>query len=146
MDDLILGIENPNNIKIQIQENLPNIAGDYYRLELLFHHLIENAIKFNDKGQDGLIEIIFSEESGFWKFSIKDNGKGIEKGYFEKFFIAFQKLENDYKSTGIGLSIVKKIVEAYKGKITLHSIPGLETIFTFTTNSFILFKPIFNRF
>ena len=132
LDDLILGIENPNNIKIQIQENLPNIAGDYYRLELLFHHLIENAIKFNDKGQHGLIEIIFSEESDFWKFSIKDNGKGIEKGYFEKIFIAFQKLENDYKSTGIGLSIVKKIVEAYKGKITLHSIPGLETIFTFT--------------
>lgn len=132
LEDLILAVDNPNNISIKIQKQLPTIRGDYYRLELLFHHLIENAIKFNDKGQKGLIEINFSDEIKFWKFSVIDNGKGIEKDYFNKIFVAFQKLENDYKATGIGLSIVKKIVEAYNGKITLHSNPGLETIFTFT--------------
>lgn len=132
LDDLILALDNPNNVKIIVQENLPTINGDYYRLELLFHHLIENAIKFNDKAENGSIEILFSEEDEYWKFLVKDNGKGIEKDYFNKIFVAFQKLENDYKSTGIGLSIVKKIVEAYNGKITLYSEPSIKTIFTFT--------------
>ncbi len=132
LDDLILTLDNPNKVKIIVQENLPTINGDYYRLELLFHHLIENAIKFNDKAENGRIEILFSEEDEYWKFFVKDNGKGIEKDYFNKIFVAFQKLENDYKSTGIGLSIVKKIVEAYKGRITLYSEPSIKTIFTFT--------------
>lgn len=132
LDDLILTIENPNDVKILIPDNLPTIKGDYHRLELLFHHLIDNAIKFNDKESEGFIEIDFSEGDEFWEFSVKDNGKGIEEDYFNKIFIAFQKLENDYKSTGIGLSIVKKIVEAYGGQITLKSVLSEKTVFTFT--------------
>lgn len=132
LEDLIVAIDNPEDIEISVPENLPIIHGDQHRLELLFHHLIHNAIKFNNKGEEGLIEINFSDEGNFWKFTVKDNGKGIEKSYFDKIFIAFQKLENDYKSTGIGLSIVKKIVEAYKGKISLESIPNIQTTFTFT--------------
>ena len=79
-----------------------------------------------------MIEIKSFEEEDYWKFYITDNGKGIEKNYYDKIFVAFQKLENDYKSTGIGLSIVKKIIEAYHGEIILESIPDLETTFIFT--------------
>ena len=132
LDDLIVTIDNPEDIEISLQDNLPIIQGDQHRLELLFQHLIHNAIKFNDKGSDGFIKISCLDDGDFWKFTIKDNGKGIEKNYFDKIFIAFQKLENDYKSTGIGLSIVKKIVEAYQGEIWLESVPNKQTIFYFT--------------
>ncbi|MDD7913957.1 sensor histidine kinase [Polaribacter ponticola] len=132
LEDLIVTIDNPEDVKISILNKLPIVEGDQRRLELLFYHLIHNAIKFNDKKENGLIEINFTDKTNFWEFSIKDNGKGIENQFFEKIFIAFQKLENDYKSTGIGLSIVKKIVEAYKGEIWLDSVPNKETIFYFT--------------
>jgi light-regulated signal transduction histidine kinase (bacteriophytochrome) len=131
IDDILLAIDNPDDIKISIPNKLPVVKGDQHRLELLFHHLIHNSIKFNDKGKEGLVEINFSNEGKYWHFSIKDNGKGIEKQYFDKIFIAFQKLENDYKSTGIGLSIVKKIVETYNGEIWLKSTPNVETTFYF---------------
>lgn len=130
--DAILRTDNPKDIKIKIVNRFPIICGDLDRLELLFHHLIDNAVKFNNKGENGLIEIKCYEEADFWKFTVKDNGKGIEKKYFDKIFVAFQKLENDYKSTGIGLSIVQKIIEAYEGTISLQSSLNVETIFTFT--------------
>ncbi len=132
LDDLLLTIDNPNNIKVLYPDNLPTIYGDYQRIELLFFHLIDNGVKFNDKGENGYVKISFENHANFWKFKIKDNGKGIDKDYFDKIFIAFQKLENDYKATGIGLSIVKKIVEAYNGKISLESEPNTSTTFVFT--------------
>jgi light-regulated signal transduction histidine kinase (bacteriophytochrome) len=131
VEDLILTFENPNDVRVSIPRRLPIIRGDQYRLELLFHHLIRNAIKFNNKGIEGLVEINCSDKNKYWQFSIKDNGKGIEEQYFDKIFIAFQKLENDYKSTGIGLSIVKKIIETYDGEIWLKSILNVETTFYF---------------
>ncbi|UAM99623.1 HAMP domain-containing histidine kinase [Polaribacter litorisediminis] len=129
---LILKINNPNDVKILKLDKFPTIYGDKHRLELLFYHLIENAVKFNDKGEKGFVEIKCYEEPNFWKFSIKDNGKGIEKNYFDKIFMAFQKLEDDFKSAGIGLSIVQKIVEAYEGEISIKSTLNIETTFTFT--------------
>lgn len=129
---LILTLDNPNDVKITLQENLPTIYGDEHRIELLFYHLIHNAIKFNNKAKAGFVKITYEDEGKFWKFKIIDNGKGIEKDYFDKIFIAFQKLENDYTATGIGLSIVKKIVQAYNGKISLKSKPNVATTFIFT--------------
>jgi len=119
------------NIAISIPENLPNIKGDHYRLEQLFESIIYNAIKFNDKKYKK-VEIGFSEENDFWKFFITDNGNGIEEKYFDKIFIAFSKLENDDTSVGIGLSIAKKIVEAYHGKIWLESEISVGSTFYFT--------------
>jgi light-regulated signal transduction histidine kinase (bacteriophytochrome) len=132
VQDLLITIDNPNEVKVSLPIKLPVVNGDQHRLELLFHHLIDNAIKFNNKEKNGFVEINFSEEKYFWEFSIKDNGKGIQERFFEKIFVAFQKLENDYKSTGIGLSIVKKIVEAYKGDIWLESTTDVKTVFYFT--------------
>jgi len=132
LEDIIQTLDNPNDIAILIPNKLPVIVGDQHRLELLFHHLIENSLKFNDKSENGFVKIDYKEKPDYWEFSIKDNGKGIDNKYFNKIFIAFQKLEDDYKSTGIGLSIVKKIVEAYKGEIWVQSIPNEETTFYFT--------------
>ncbi|PQJ81653.1 sensor histidine kinase [Polaribacter glomeratus] len=132
IDDILLTIDNPNDVHISVPKILPTIKGDQHRVELLFYNLIDNAIKFNDKKGNGFIEINFLDKDKYWQFSVTDNGKGIDKQYFDKIFIAFQKLENDYKSTGIGLSIVKKIVETYRGEIWLKSTPNIETIFYFT--------------
>ncbi|WP_334057956.1 sensor histidine kinase [Polaribacter sp. P097] len=132
LKSLLKLIKNPNKIEIKIQDNLPIISGDTYRLNLLFYHLIDNAIKYNDKGENGLVEILFEEEKNYWKFCVKDNGKGIENQYLDKIFNAFQKLNNDNQSSGIGLSIAKKIVEVYYGNIEIKSNPGEETLVIFT--------------
>ncbi|QXP73677.1 GHKL domain-containing protein [Tenacibaculum sp. AHE15PA] len=119
------------NINVHIPEKLPNIKSDKDRMEQLFFNLIDNAIKFNDK-ENINIEIGFSDENTFWKFYVKDNGKGIDKKYFQRIFVAFSKLENDYKSAGIGLSIAKKIVDVYKGDIWIESELNEGSTFYFT--------------
>jgi signal transduction histidine kinase len=123
--------EIPEHITISIPQKLPVITGDNFRMKELFRNLLQNAIQFNDKSE-GKITIGFSDKGDFWEFFIKDNGKGIEEKYFEKIFVVFQKLENSYKSTGIGLSIVKKIIELYEGQIWVESTPNLGTTFYFT--------------
>ena len=100
-------------------------------MEELFRNLLKNAIKFNDKSK-GEITIGYTDSKEFWEFYIQDNGKGIEEKYFKKIFVAFQKLENNYKSTGIGLSIVKKIIDLYEGKIWIKSTPTKGSTFYFT--------------
>ncbi|QXP69747.1 GHKL domain-containing protein [Polaribacter sp. R2A056_3_33] len=123
--------EKLNSATYIIPERLPTIKGDKFRLEQLFLHLLDNAVKFNDK-KEPTVEIGFTEDSDFWKFYIEDNGNGIDNKYFDKIFVAFQKLEDDYKSTGIGLSIVKKIVEVYNGEIYLKSEQNVGSTFYFS--------------
>ena len=121
----------PENITVNIPKKLPTIKGDKNRMEQLFVNLIDNSIKFNDK-ENIKIEIGFLDKGTFWEFYIKDNGKGIDEKYFQKIFIAFSKLETDYKSAGIGLSIVKKIIKVYKGNIWVKSQLNIGSTFYFT--------------
>lgn len=130
LKDVLKMIEIPNHISVNIP-SLPSVNGDKYRLQQLFQNLISNAVKYNDKNQ-GYIEIGFTDKNEFWEFSIKDNGKGIDEVYFNKIFKVFEKLENIEGSTGVGLSIVKKIVDLYGGKIWLTSEPGIGSTFYFT--------------
>lgn len=121
----------PKNISIKVLQELPIIKGDKTKFQQLFQNLISNAIKFNDK-EKGIIEIDVKEQNSFYKFSIKDNGIGIEKEHFDKIFKIFQSLKKSKDSSGIGLSIVKKIVDLYKGEIWLESEVNKETTFFFT--------------
>lgn len=131
VEDILNTIYIPKHITVTKTKNLPIIKGDKYRLQQLFQNLIENAIKYNDKAR-GIIEIGFKSQNSFWQFAIKDNGKGIESQYHEKIFKTFEKLENNSDSSGIGLSIVKKIVLHYKGEISLESQVNKGTTFYFT--------------
>lgn len=131
VEDIIFMLLQPEHISIKKLSVLPIVMGDKYRLQQLFQNLIDNAIKYNDK-EEGLIEIDVNDEHDFWKFSIKDNGKGIEEAYFEKIFKTFEKLENNPESSGIGLSIVKKIVNLYGGKIWVESEINVGSTFYFT--------------
>lgn len=121
----------PENIEINVSNNFPSILGNEHRLQQLFQNLIGNAIKYNNK-KHGIIEVGFYEKDDKTIYYVKDNGKGIEKEYHSKIFNAFLKLEDTKNSIGIGLSIVKKIITNYGGKIWLTSEIDKGTTFFFT--------------
>ena len=121
----------PEHIKVNVVNPLPSIKGDKTKLQQLFQNLMSNAVKFIDK-PEGKIEIDVKNERGFYQFSVSDNGIGIEKQYHDKIFKIFHALNKSKDSTGIGLSIVKKIVDLHEGKIWLESEPNKGTTFFFT--------------
>jgi len=123
----------PDNIKITIEDKLPEYSANRTRLSELFQNLISNAIKYTDK-PEGIIKINCTDEGNEWKFGVSDNGPGIEEKHFEKIFKIFQILGSvpSEKSTGIGLTIVKKIIDMYKGRIWIESSVGKGTTFYFT--------------
>lgn len=123
VSNIIAIIHIPENGVVKIQGQLPVIKGDRFRLQQLFQNLIGNALSHNDKNS-ALIVVDCKEEEDYYVFSVTDNGPGIAKENQEKIFNTFQSLVNNDKSTGLGLSIVKKIVESYKGKIWIESVLG----------------------
>ncbi|WP_435261273.1 PAS domain-containing sensor histidine kinase [Tenacibaculum sp. nBUS_03] len=129
--DIINTIYIPNNFTINILNKLPKLNVEKYRVYQLFQNLISNAVKYNDK-QKGIVNIKCKEEELYWQFSIQDNGIGISEKYHKKIFEIFQTLEGTGKSTGVGLSIVKKIIDICEGKIWLTSKINEGTIFYFT--------------
>lgn len=88
-------------------------------------------LNFPDK-EKGVINISFTEKPSFYQFSVQDNGIGIEKKYHDRIFKIFHSLKESKESTGIGLSIVKKIVQLYGGTMWLESELGIGTTFYFT--------------
>jgi light-regulated signal transduction histidine kinase (bacteriophytochrome) len=121
----------PQNISIVVKGDLPVLKGDARRLRQVFQNLISNAINFNDK-EKGLIEIGVEEAENFFTFSIKDNGQGIPQEYHEKIFNTFTTLGYQEKATGMGLSIVKRVLDLYGGEIWLESEVSKGSIFYFT--------------
>ncbi|GAA3510266.1 hypothetical protein GCM10022393_24390 [Aquimarina addita] len=120
IDDIRKTIFIPSHIKIHTKKTLPIITGDKTKIRQLFQNLISNAVEYIDKDQ-GIIEVDVEDKKSHYLFSIKDNGIGIEKEYHEKVFKIFQSLGDTKNSTGIGLSIVRKIVDLYEGEIWLES-------------------------
>jgi two-component system, LuxR family, sensor kinase FixL len=123
----------PENFEISITQDLPVVRCQRLRLKQVFQNLMSNAIKYIDKPK-GKIEIGCTEDNEFWQFSVSDNGCGIKEQYFEKIFEIFQTLapRDKTENTGIGLTIVKKIVETYGGKVWLNSTLGQGSTFYFT--------------
>ena len=121
-----------------IAKDLPTIQANKTHMIQIFQNLIQNAIKFRRKDQKPIVEIKAEawEDNGkdFWKFSIKDNGIGIEEKYFKKIFDAFGRLHgrNEYEGTGIGLATCKKIAENHGGRIWLESELEKGSCFFFT--------------
>lgn len=133
IENIIRKIGVPADFSLEISPSLPQIYFERTRLEQIFENLIDNSIKFMNK-EKGRITINCKEEDSEWQFSVADNGPGIEEKYFDKVFQIFQVLDasEENQGTGIGLAIVKKIIEKNKGKIWLESVPdnGLTVFFT----------------
>lgn len=121
----------PEHVEIKIHTQLPVVKGSKVKLQQVFQNLLSNAIKFMDK-QTGRIDITCLELNTHYRFAVKDNGMGIEKQFHDKIFKIFHALNKSKDSTGVGLSIVKKIVELHDGDIWLDSEPGQGTTFYFT--------------
>jgi len=122
----------PKNIAIEIIDPMPTLLIGKYKLEQLFKNLLDNAISATEYNPNGIIQIAALKKEGFWQFSISDNGKGIAKKYQDDIFKMFKKLEDDFKATGIGLALVKKIVNSFSGEIWLKSEEGEGATFFFT--------------
>jgi PAS domain S-box-containing protein len=118
----------PEKVTITIKNELPVLKADRYRIQQLFQNLIGNAVNYIER-DSGFVEVSSQEFDNYYVFSIKDNGVGIDKKNHSKIFNTFQSYTSSQKSTGIGLSIVKKIIEAYKGEIWLESELGVGTTF-----------------
>lgn len=121
------------NAVVTVPDQLPDVTYDGTQLSMVFRNLISNAIKFN-AGPEPRVEIGVKEEEKEFIFSVADNGIGIEPRHFEKIFVVFQRLHRseEYRGTGAGLTIVKKIVERHHGRIWVESEVGRGTTFFFT--------------
>ncbi len=123
------------SINAQIDaRSLPTVTGHHTDLKQVFQNLISNGLKYRRSDVVPRITIEASEDIHQFRFSISDNGIGIDKQYFDKVFQIFQRLHgrNEYAGTGIGLATCKKVVDIYGGRIWLDSTVGVGTTFCFT--------------
>lgn len=123
----------PPNIAIAIVSPLPVMRMEPFKAQQVFQNLLSNAIKYMDKPV-GRIAVDCQGIGADWHFSVTDNGPGIEEKYFGKVFQLFQTLapRDKVEGTGVGLALVKKIVEIEGGQIWLESVPGSSTCVHFT--------------
>ncbi len=133
VNEIIDSLSPPPHIVVSIDDPLPVVMCEPTRIRQLFQNLISNAVKYMDKEQ-GFVRIGCMDKGNHWQFSISDNGPGIEDKYFKKIFQIFQTLHprDQVESTGIGLAVVKKIVEMNRGRIWLESETGKGSTFFFT--------------
>ncbi|ELR68996.1 hypothetical protein C900_05554 [Fulvivirga imtechensis AK7] len=130
--EVMSALDIPATFKVTTGD-LPTIRTSKLRLEQIFSNLLSNAVKYNDK-PEGTITIGYVHKENFHEFYVADNGPGIAKEYHEKIFDIFQTLapKDKSESTGVGLSIVKKIIEELGGSIHVESEPGAGVKFIFT--------------
>jgi len=121
------------DIEVTIENELPVVMGEETHIVQVFRNLLDNAVKYMDKPK-GRVNVSCVEDDGFWKFSVADNGPGIEERYFEKIFKIFQILSTRdvRESTGMGLAVVRKIVEMYGGRVWVQSKTGIGSTFFFS--------------
>ncbi|TMO77538.1 histidine kinase [Pseudoalteromonas sp. S3785] len=134
LSDLEVAI-NESNAQIEVGE-LPVIQADKSQMQQLFLNLLSNAVKFRKPGKEPHISVTYeykdefsedhNEKVGWQIITIKDNGIGFSQEYADKIFVPFQRLHgrSEYKGTGIGLSVCRRIVERHGGIITAHSKDG----------------------
>lgn len=132
--DLLRGRLDEADAIVEIQRDLPTVHGDRVRLVEVVQNLLENAVKYADPrvrlrieiGMDGI------NEQNFPVFHVRDNGMGIEPQYHELIFGLFNKLDAQSEGTGIGLSLVKRIIEVHNGRIWVESEKGKGAAFHFS--------------
>ncbi len=123
----------PSGFEVKVEPGMPTFVTERLSLQQVFANLISNAIKHN-RSESGNVKISVKELDDFYEFSVADDGPGIAPQYHDKVFVIFQTLEarDKVENTGIGLSLVKKIVEGQGGSISVESAEGEGAIFRFT--------------
>lgn len=119
-------------IRVEVGD-LPDVVADRILLKQVFQNLVSNAIKFLGDQPSPCISIRCGYERRFVRFEVADNGIGIDPRYHDKLFVIFQRLQDvDVEGTGVGLAIVKKIVEQAGGVVDVRSAKGAGAVFSFT--------------
>jgi len=133
IEEIVQNLAPADNVKVTIQPDMPTISTEKVALEQVFSNLISNAIKYNTS-ETPEINITYKELDRHYEFCIEDNGPGIAPEFHDKIFVIFQTLQSRDKieSTGVGLAIVKKIVEDKNGTVWVDSDKGKGTRFYFT--------------
>jgi signal transduction histidine kinase len=136
VEELLLEIKElvvPSHFQFIVQSPMPVLMTEKIHLDQVFTNLISNAVKYQSR-QTGTIRVDCTEEEHFYRFSVQDDGIGIAEAYHQKIFHIFQTLreKNEEESTGIGLAIVKKILEEQGGTVSVTSQPGKGSTFIFT--------------
>lgn len=139
LDDLLTEVKNilPISSNVSIESNFENvvITTNKAALQQVFLNLISNALRYNSK-ENSLVKIIFSQDDKHLKFTVSDNGNGIESKNFKKIFDLFEVVDDvnfdKEKGSGIGLATVKKVVESLGGTISVNSIVGQGSDFSFS--------------
>jgi signal transduction histidine kinase len=116
-----------------VSDNLPHVLGDVGQLGQLLQNLIGNAVKFRGSNKP-VVKITVERKNNDWQFAVKDNGIGFDIEHADRIFVIFQRLQGreEYKGTGIGLALCKKIVERHGGRIWAESEKGSGSTFFFT--------------
>jgi signal transduction histidine kinase len=133
LDELTLTSPSAENFTFHYEEHLPHITGSYIQLSQVLSNLISNAVKYHHKGE-GNIHIEVADKEDFIYLAVKDDGPGIDAKFHRKLFGIFETANEKSRqdSTGIGLAIVKKLVENHGGELGLISAPGEGSTFWFT--------------
>ena len=120
-------------VQIVIADDLPTFEGERVPLQQVLMNLVENALK-HAKRSDPRVSITCSKDSSGYSFMVKDDGPGIAPAYHQRIWVIFQTLDprDKVEATGIGLSIVKKIVESRGGRVWIDSVPGAGAEFHFS--------------
>ncbi|WUR15148.1 PAS domain S-box protein [[Empedobacter] haloabium] len=122
-------------VTLHVATGMPVVMAEPTRIRQVFHNLISNALKHMDKpAGEARIRVTWADEGEHWRFAVTDNGPGIDPRHFERIFQLFQTLapRDRVESTGVGLALVKKIVEMYHGTVSVASAPGAGATFSFT--------------
>ena len=131
--EMVAGRLAAQNIQVQVSEEPVILYGDRPRIVEIFQNLVDNAAKFMGNQQDPLVEIGVESEKSEIIFFVRDNGMGIDPRFKSKVFGLFEKLEPSSEGTGIGLALVKRIIETHNGRIWVESEGlGKGTTFRFT--------------
>ena len=133
LQDVVDLIAPPDGFQIEIAPDMPIITTGRLRLQQVFQNLIGNAIKHHNR-VDGRICVGVADAGPMYEFAVTDDGPGIAPQYHQKIFVIFQTLvaRDKVEGTGIGLSLVKKIIEGEGGHIWVKSTDGAGTTFHFT--------------
>jgi PAS domain S-box-containing protein len=133
IEDVIASVVTPDGVSIRVAGTLPNVVYGETQLRQVLQNLIQNALQHIERS-DGTIVISCDDEGAFWRFHVRDDGVGIPERHMERIFGLFQTLKSkdEVHSTGVGLSIVKRIVERNGGRVTVASPPTGGADFSFT--------------
>jgi signal transduction histidine kinase len=131
--ELVRGRIGQADMAVDVAHDLPVVRADRRRLLEVYQNLVENAAKFTHVGRDARVQIGVRSDGGERVFFVRDNGRGIEPRFLERVFALFEKLDAGAEGTGVGLALVRRIVEAHGGRVWAESDgPGHGTTVCFT--------------